>query len=64
MRRAVLALLAVLLLLVFTGCSKTCKVKGCDNEVHEDGYCTYHYVRNGLEEAANTAGDFLGDLFG
>lgn len=59
-----MTLLAAVLLFALAGCSKTCKVKDCDGEVYKDGFCQYHYMLNGLEEAADAAGDFFGDLFG
>ena len=40
-----------------------CKVFGCDQEPFRDGYCTYHYGKNKLDNAYSDVENFFGGLF-
>ena len=61
MKKAILVLCAALALCCFAGCKEYCKEDGCDEEVYEGGYCTYHY--NYYQTQQKTQG-VLDALFG
>ena len=50
-------LLILITIFSVSGCTSTCKVSGCDNEIYKEGLCKTHYLAqqgvNALENLLN-----------
>lgn len=50
MKKIVLLICIICLATLMTGCTKTCKIEGCKNEVYKEGLCqTHYYVNQGAD---------------
>lgn len=56
MRSRIVIILTTAMILL-TGCSTTCKINGCDNEVYKEGLCRTHYLAS---EGANLFNEIVG----
>lgn len=63
MKKVKLVLMVVIVMAVMAGCTRTCKINGCKNEVYDDGLCQTHYYVNKGADAVGGAVDGLKKLF-
>ncbi len=48
-------MVVMLFAVLMAGCSKTCKIEGCKNEVYKEGLCQKHYYVNQGADAVEDA---------
>lgn len=58
-----IAMLVMVSMMLVTGCTKTCKIEGCKNEIYKEGLCEKHYLINQGADAVEGAVKGITDLF-
>lgn len=46
MKKLQITVLLICAMMYITGCTKTCKIEGCKNEIYKEGLCQKHYYIN------------------
>lgn len=59
MKKVTMFICIICLVMLATGCTKTCKIEGCKEEVYKEGLCSKHYYVN---QGADMVGDVINGI--
>lgn len=63
MKQLKFLIVAITIITLLAGCTKTCKIEGCKEDIYKEGLCQKHYYVNQGADAIDGAVKGITDIF-